>query len=92
MNDAGCEFGVGGIDAGLVELCGEGVLRADAQQFQRLGVGDDLVETALPDNDRPIGSGDVPGPVSRRLAGRFRAITGGEDDVFGRWLTYALPG
>lgn len=31
-------------------------------------------------------SGDVPGPVSRSLAKRFREITGGQDPAFEHWL------
>jgi branched-chain amino acid aminotransferase len=39
-------------------------------------------------DDRPIGSGEVPGPVSRRLSRRFRKITAGDDAVFLSWLTF----
>ncbi len=31
---------------------------------------------------------DPPGPIARRLGGRFRRITAGEDDRFASWLTY----
>jgi branched-chain amino acid aminotransferase len=43
-------------------------------------------------DDRPIGSGEVPGPISRRLASRFRKITAGDDAVFASWLTIVQPG
>lgn len=39
-------------------------------------------------DDRPIGDGDPPGPVSRALGKRFHRITCGEDPVFDHWLAY----
>lgn len=42
-------------------------------------------------DDRPIGGGDVPGPVARQLSSRFRAIVDGHDPVFGSWLTLIDP-
>jgi branched-chain amino acid aminotransferase len=41
-------------------------------------------------DDRPIGSA-VPGPVSKRLAERFRKVTSGDDSEFAAWLAYAQP-
>jgi len=37
-----------------------------------------------------VGEG-VPGPVSQRLAKRFRAVTRGEDPAFAHWLSYVNP-
>jgi branched-chain amino acid aminotransferase len=39
-------------------------------------------------DDKPIGDGDPPGPVSRALGKRFRSILRGEDPEFDHWLTY----
>ena len=39
-------------------------------------------------DDRPIGDGDPPGPVSRALGKRFHRITRGEDPAFDHWLSY----
>ncbi len=39
-------------------------------------------------DDQPIGSGEVPGPVSRQLSERFQRITAGHDAVFASWLTF----
>jgi branched-chain amino acid aminotransferase len=39
-------------------------------------------------DDRPIGDGDPPGPVSRALGKRYRRILCGEDPAFDHWLTY----
>ena len=39
-------------------------------------------------DDRPIGDGDPPGPVSKALGRRFHRITRGEDPAFDHWLAY----
>lgn len=39
-------------------------------------------------DDRPIGDGDPPGPVSRALGERYRRILRGEDPDFDHWLAY----
>ncbi len=39
-------------------------------------------------DDKPIGDGDPPGPVSRALGKRFHRITRGEDPDFDHWLAY----
>jgi branched-chain amino acid aminotransferase len=39
-------------------------------------------------DDRPIGDGNPPGPVSRALHKRFHAILRGEDPAFDHWLAY----
>jgi branched-chain amino acid aminotransferase len=39
-------------------------------------------------DDRPIGEGNAPGPVSKALHKRFHLILGGEDPVFEDWLAY----
>ena len=36
-------------------------------------------------------AGGAPGPVSARLAQRFRAVTRGEDPAFAHWLTPVNP-
>ncbi len=40
-------------------------------------------------DDRPIGDGKAPGPVSKALHKRFHRVVGGEDPVFEHWLAYA---
>jgi len=42
-------------------------------------------------DDKPIGA-SVPGPVSRRLAERFEAITSGREPDFEHWLTFVDAG
>jgi branched-chain amino acid aminotransferase len=39
-------------------------------------------------DDRPIGDGDPPGPVSKALHKRFHRVLRGEDPVFDDWLVY----
>lgn len=39
-------------------------------------------------DDRPIGDGEPPGPVSRQLGRRFRTVVAGEDPAFESWLAY----
>jgi branched-chain amino acid aminotransferase len=39
-------------------------------------------------DDRPIGDGDPPGPVTLALGTRFHRITCGEDPEFEHWLAY----
>jgi len=43
-------------------------------------------------DDREIGEGSPPGPVSRQLGRRFKKVTAGEDEAFAHWLTHAAPG
>ncbi|MDX1648949.1 MAG: aminotransferase class IV [Myxococcota bacterium] len=42
-------------------------------------------------DDRPVGEGEPPGPVSRQLGRRFRAVVSGDDPGFEKWLTYVEP-
>jgi len=39
-------------------------------------------------DDRPIGGGDPPGPVTRALGSRLQRISRGEDPEFEHWLAY----
>lgn len=43
-------------------------------------------------DDRAIGDGSPPGPVSRQLARRFTQVVSGEDEAFAHWLAHAEGG
>lgn len=43
-------------------------------------------------DDRAIGDGSPPGPVSRQLARRFTQVVSGEDEAFAHWLAHAERG